>query len=99
MCNKYAYSLNGNFLGSVTDKKWGNKVIRKQGIVQYTMINGNIAERSVYKKLPTIKRKFIISNKFDDNKGAMISDPRIAVIDLETYTIPEQQVSKVKQQV
>jgi len=92
---KYAYSLNANFLGSVTDVTVDNTVYRTQGPVQYTIIDGNIIERSVSKVLPTIKRSNIIGNKFDDNKGSMFSDPRIAVIDLETYIIPEQQVSKV----
>jgi hypothetical protein len=57
-------------------------------------VNGTITERSVYKKIAPIKRN-IIPDSFNDNKGEIISDPRLCVIDLETYKDMENQVSKV----
>lgn len=59
------------------------------------MQNNTIIEKSIYKLLPVIKSKDVISKDFDDNKGSMIADPRFGVIYLETYKDMDTQQSKV----
>lgn len=93
--NKNAYTLNGNFIGNVVDINHGNRTYRQQGNVNYKIDNNVIIEKSIYKQLPVIKRADFIPKNFGDNHASMISDPRIAVIDLETYKDMKNQQSKV----
>lgn len=92
---KNAFSLNGNYIGGVVDRVMDTTIYRKQGNINYTIKNNCIVKRSVYKKLPLIVKKEFISDGFIDNKGYLISDPRLCVIDLEVYKDFQDQVSRV----
>ncbi len=56
--------------------------------------DNTIIEKRISKILPSINAKFVERNK-QNIEGNLSSDPRIGVIDLETYKIVELQQSKV----
>jgi len=92
---KSAYSLNGNYIGSVRDTAFSNLIYRRQGNILYIIKDNKIIQRKVIKSLLPIKAKNFIPNSFSEGSENMISDSRFVVIDLETYSEPENNTTKV----
>lgn len=81
---KKAYSLTGVFLGMVEDTYLGNNsLLRAYGDYIFLIKDNNIVFSDKKINLSPIKKEFYK----DKDKGNIIEDTRIGVLDLETYNV------------
>ena len=72
----------------------GNTIYRQQGNIKYVIKDNKIIEKSVLKVLPAITKESFNKSTSED-KINLISNPNLAVIDLETYRDLDNQMSYV----